>query len=102
MLSNLFGECIRGNWKTHIIATLRRPAAFQQEAIQTLLYACKMKDLKTHVKRNAKSTTVKAKSVEPEIETEKEPIARSKVPSIKELTSQSTNTAALPEVSEVR
>ena len=67
-LSVLFGDCMKGNWKTHLLVMLRRPVLYQQQAIQTLLYACKVKDMSTRVYPVVEHRLLKTKCQDPTAE----------------------------------
>ncbi|DAZ97058.1 TPA: hypothetical protein N0F65_001242 [Lagenidium giganteum] len=52
VLTKHFGQCLGNNWNSFVVVSIRTPAQFQQQAIQSLLYACKAKDIYSQCKPN--------------------------------------------------
>ncbi|GMF64637.1 unnamed protein product [Phytophthora lilii] len=57
-LSSAFGAFVGGTSVTYLLVGIQTPAQFQQQAIQSLLYACKAKEIKSSSKVNYLSALV--------------------------------------------
>ena len=54
----MYGNAVSESWKTIALVTVRQSAMHQQQTIQTLLHALKLKERKTSGSQNKRSTSV--------------------------------------------
>ncbi|KAG6617459.1 Kinesin protein 3 [Phytophthora cinnamomi] len=71
-LSAGFGAFVGGTSATYILVAIQTPAQFQQQAIQSLLYACKAKEIKYSSRVNYLEAFVERKNGPQHIESQKQ------------------------------